>query len=161
MTSTLRSHLSVVWDRDANSIETMPYQEPTQLSFQLDHNENLVLFVGETSLTGETLIDILYNLQPSFLLDLRACPRFDFPGYSRKRAFLDFDHFGTKYFDLDSDDILLETNLLHEKLHRTSTELTGPLVVFVEGTSDIDQFSKAIPTPGTPAGKWTFALTGL
>lgn len=160
-----RPHLQIVWDKDAESRNFRAYREPVQLSLPIGHHENLIAFIGEAALSGILFTDVLRNIQPHYLLDLRTCPRFDFSGYSRKRAFSDFERWEAKYICLSADEtsggISDRAHALITKLRRDSKNLTGPLVVLVETVEAIDQVSKVLPEPNTSIGEWTITVDGF
>lgn len=160
-----RPHLQLVWDKDAKFRNSRAYREPVQLSLRIGHYENLIAFIGEAALSGILFTDVLRILQPHYLLDLRTCPRFDFSGYSRKRAFSDFERWEAKYICLSADEtsggISDRVHTLITKLLRDSKKLTGPLVVLVETAEAIDQVSQVIPDPNTSIGKWSITVDGL
>lgn len=160
-----RPHLQIVWDKDAKFRNSRIYRKPIQLSLPIGNHENLIAFIGEAALSGILFTDVLRTLQPHYLLDLRTCPRFDFSGYSRKRAFSDFARWEAKYICLSAEEtsggISDRVHALITKLRRDSKKLSGPLVVLVETEEAIDQVSQVIPEPNTSIGKWSITVDGL
>lgn len=160
-----RSHLKIVWDKDTNSSLAQAYKEPSQLNLQLDHFENLIAFIGVSVLSGTHVNNLLRTLKPLYILDLRTCPRFDFSGYSRKRAFSDFDRWKTKYICLSTDESVGDASgrvhALIAKLQRDAKALTGPIVVFVETDEMVEEVSEAIPEPSTSSARWEVMVDGL
>lgn len=159
-------HLRVVWDREAASRQ--PYREPVQLSFMLERLENRVAIIGEGGLTGLSIMELLQNLQPYYFLDLRTCPRFDFVGFSRKRAFSEFARIGVRYLCLSGDEASDEmTDRVQILVSKLQQDLAGPMVVIVDREEAVEHFSRALPLPKT-GGKaksgrtaWEFTVAGL
>ena len=160
--------LRVVWDKGAKPRTNRKYQVPVQFSFPLDRNENRIAFIGDTILTGSLLMELLRTIQPHYLLDLRICPRFDILGYSRKRAFSDFERWGAKYFCLSPGDESAEmSDRVQTIITKISRDLTGPMIVLVEAEDTVEQLSRALPKPKvrgkakTTKGEWEFTVAGI
>lgn len=158
-------HLSVVWNRETHSAESSQLAEPLQLSLQLDQTENLIACIGQGHLSGSVLSELLRTLRPHYLLDLRTCPRFDMIGYSRKKAFADFERWGAKYFQLTSTENTGELadrfQALISKVTSDTTQLRGPLVVVIETEDVVDQIVRAMPKRTGKEGAWCVSVEGL
>lgn len=162
MNRTRPSYLKIVRNNDQVASNTDEYCEPAQLTFQIEHDENLIAFIGEKGLSGILLTDVLQKLKPNYLLDLRKSPRFDLSGYSRKKAFSDFDRLKAKYICLSIDETVGEIServqSLISKLDNEQNKLTGPILILVESADAIDQVYQAMPEPNTGTGKWSITI---
>lgn len=170
MSRKTRSHLSVVWNKD--TAKATARRKPIQLDLPIGRDEYRVAFVGEGDLTGSFMLATLQSLQPNYLIDLRTCPRLDLPGYSRQKAFADFDRWGARYFCLSSQDAAAD---LHERVARVfemlEPQVRGPLLVIVDRDDAVDQFSERLmKVLAPPSNKkkaksaqpiWKFSVTGL
>jgi hypothetical protein len=153
------SYLRIVWDRDNPA--TMPqreYREPVQL--ELLPSDNLLLFSEDANLSADILLELLSNVKPHVILDFRSCPRFDFPGYSRRRAFYDFASWGVHYVvPATSTNIIGATSRVLDTLSKVGIpdeKFVGPILVLVDSDKCIDAISSLMPKVG---GKdWEVAI---
>lgn len=155
-------HLRVVWNRDAER-HIVPKVLHWQLNFPFGaHEKNLVTFIVETTMSGSLLSRTLRTIKPHYLLDLRSCPRFDVFGYSRQKAFYEFEHWGAKYVCLTtaeaSKEIAERVHTLISKLNLSQDFFSGPLVVLVENEEAVNQVTHALPKPNTKSGEWAIAI---
>jgi hypothetical protein len=155
-------HLRVVRDESACPAT---HREPIQLDLLLDRSESLVVFVGEPNLSGEVISRTLRTLRPNYVLDFRTCPRFDILGYSRKKAFTDFELCQAKYVTPSSEEASGDTSkrvaALLSKLSTDSQNLVGPLLVLVETEEAVELVFHALPKSKAKCGAWTLAVEGL
>lgn len=165
LTTTRRPQLKVAWSRSTSADDGRTVREPVQLSLQLGCADNLIACVGQERLSGSTLSSLLRTLRPSYLLDLRACPRFDLSdGYTRKKAFADLERWGAKYLFLTADEttgnLSERVRTLVNKLSKDASQVTGPLVVVVETEDAVEQISRALPRPARQQ-PWQIRFEGL
>lgn len=156
------THLRIVWNREAER-HSVPKVLHWQLNFPFgSHEKNLLTFIVEKSMSGSLLSRALRTIKPHYLLDLRSCPRFDVFGYSRQKAFYEFEHWGAKYVCLTtaeaSKEITERVHALILKLNHPQEYLAGPLVVLVENEEVVEQVTHALPKPKTRSGEWSIAI---
>lgn len=156
------THLRVVWNREAVR-HGVPKAPHWQMNFPFgSHEKNLITFIVDTTMSGSLLSRALRAIKPHYLLDLRPCPRFDVFGYSRQKAFYEFEHCGAKYVCLTTAEASWEiTERVHAlilKVNRSQEYLSGPLVVLVENEDVVDQVTHALPKSSTKSGEWSIAI---
>lgn len=156
------SHLRVVWSREVE-LQRLAKAPQWQLNFPFGGGEkNLITFIIESTMSGTLMSRALRTIKPHYLLDLRTCPRFDVFGYSRQKAFNEFEHCGAKYVCLTtaeaSKEITERVQALISKLNEPQERFAGPLVVLVEDERVVDQVTHALPKSNTKSGEWTIAI---
>ena len=102
-----RGFLRLVWDSVAGN--KLRSDAPSiQIDLFEDKSEYSVLVIYFSDIDSESFSNALRNTHPSHIIDMRANPRFDIAGYSRKIAFTEFESIGAKYMDylelLDKDE---------------------------------------------------------
>jgi hypothetical protein len=157
-------HLSVVWSTNIHSPLRLGLIEPKQLSLEFSEKERLITCIEDKQLSASKLISVLSSLKPYYLLDLRSCPRFDFLGYSRKKAFADFERWNTKYFCLTTQEaaqgVRERSQMIISKLRSKNDHVTGPFVVLVETLDTVEEFRRALPPPEDVKWDWSILIEG-
>lgn len=157
-----RNRLRIVWNKDASvmPVTRNAYRKPVQMDLGLDASVKSMRFVDESCLSGDVLVSLLEKLKPNFVFDLRSCPRFDFVGYSRRRAFTDFHYFGACYVAPSADfglgDLAQRARDLCEKVSVSHRELVGPILVLIDSEQSIDPIAHAMPK--AKHGDWVVAI---
>ena len=93
--------------------------------------------------TGARLPDILHQVRPRLVADVRALPRFDFGNLSRSRMFQAFNELMITYHDLGAE-VGRRCEWPHERVIEAvrtilTTTTEGPLVLLLEGRLRTEQ----------------------
>lgn len=104
MGTQIRTLLHLVFDKDASgqTLSSRGHFEPFQQSLLGSVGRTLFLCTTDT-LTEQSFLSILTELNPKVTIDLRVSPRFDFGTLNRKRALALFEGLGISYFDAASN----------------------------------------------------------
>lgn len=102
-----------------------------QLKFNLDgsHEEKRVMLVPMNNMHGQRFAELVSNLRPKVVLDMRHAIRFDLPGTNRSHIFAHFSHFEAFYttaslpwHEFNSADFMLDRGTLSQRLHHEILE---------------------------------------
>jgi len=152
------SHLSLVWDKEKRRrCGESTKRVPAQYDLGLDSFPNTITFVDKECLSQEVLHALLARVRPHLIFDLRMVPRFDFPGYSRKRAFMDFQQ--SDAFYLSSSGIAGERDFLPDLMKRLRAyhkKLVGPLLMIIDSEQQIDTVFQSVPRMGKK--NWSISI---
>lgn len=156
--------LKLVWDSES-AIKAKQNKESHDLFVQMDmfssRNENSIFIVYFSDIDGKSFSDALNDIHPEYIIDMRPNPRFDIPGYSRKKAFSEFHEIGIKYFDyvelLDGNDrdkshILIAVKKLFEKIQK------GPFAI-IFGNREQDELYEEQLLKHLPENKKVWELS--
>lgn len=130
-----KGFIKLVYSKDDHSHAHIERREKAlsgQLSMFPSHSPNMIVFVTSGQLDEGSFTHLLDSIHPSYFIDLRSAPRFDYGALNRIKAFDLFDTSDVTYFDLDPSDLAA-----FEILIKKSTEKTWA------GSSG--QFKKKIP----------------
>ena len=106
---TKRNQLYVVPKQKRMPISTLDFVEPgTQGMLFPAPKRGLILFVLFPDVTEQEFRDVLKSAMPSYVIELRASPRFDIGSLTRQTVFQAFHHHNIRYADLTS--ALMGTN---------------------------------------------------
>jgi hypothetical protein len=109
----------------------------------------LLIFMHFPDITEEEFRETLEYSKPSFVLELRASPRFDIGRLNRQLAFQAFQSQNTTYMDLTSSlmgkidrDAVLGS--LHKFLHRFKPSFDQPVMLLLNRIESDERFLKNI-----------------
>jgi len=125
-------------------------------------NGNSIIIIYFSDIDGALFSEAIQKTHPKCILDMRANPRFDISGYSRKIAFGEFDNLGTTYIDYvelvgasdkSKDHLIDAAEKIVEKIKQ------GPLV-FIFGKKEQDGIYEEELMHKLPTGKeeWDLAV---
>ena len=98
MSNKKRDFLQLVWDSVTN--EHLKSGIPSiQMNLFTHSDERSILVIYFSDIDKVSFSNALRSTNPSYIIDMRSNPRFDITGYSRKRAFTEFENIGAKYMD--------------------------------------------------------------
>ncbi len=125
-------------------------------------DSRLVVLVNIETITGDQLLDLVGQTNPSVVFDLRISPRFDLEGIDRSLFFNTLQNMKTKYFDLAAtheiqtgDDPqlypLTAAKLISE--HLSSLKIDGPILVFLSHSKQVLDCTVVFPSLLEPVPK--------
>ncbi|MEO5331140.1 MAG: hypothetical protein H7839_03890 [Magnetococcus sp. YQC-5] len=134
----------------------------SQMSLFPYFDERLVLLVNIESISGEQLLGLIADTKPSVVFDLRPCPRFDLEGIDRPTFLKIIKEKQARYFDLANANGILTSDdpklhpvyaaaLVSDKL--ASLKLTGPILVFLNSSQQVTDYSISFPGSLKPIPK--------
>lgn len=145
-------HLRVVSsNKDENakaSRDSLP-QNPEQLLLNFfDNKKNIFPFIFD-SFSSEHFSNILNERKLGYILDLRICPRFDLYGYSRQKAFSEFNANNIKYISLmmdeHTDNLIVNLNNLIKKINLNWSEIDDSIALLIdEDTNELEMIPQKI-----------------
>jgi len=114
------------------------FPEPVQVALFPRITKTLAVFVAFPGISETEFAAALESSRPTFVFELRVCPRFDIGRLNRREAFQWFQKINAQYMDVSSaaassnhlDLILALRNIF------THLELTGPLMFLTDNPSD-------------------------
>lgn len=156
MTTTKLGHLRLV-------PESTPRPAPVQ--GDLFANQRVLWVVRwNIRLSGDVFVQMIAQMSPLFLFDLRRAPTFDLPGLTRKRALSYFESRNIWYCDLavsfSSQEEPAETLWRavddRTRVGRCTAEkgITRPCVAIVENTKQASTLRSKLPVDAFP-GDWS------
>jgi len=114
---TKRNQLYIVPKQKRMPISALDFVEPgTQGMLFPAPKHGLILFVLFPDVTEQEFRDVLKSAMPSYVIELRASPRFDIGNLTRQAAFQAFQHHNINYLDLTS--ALMKTSDIDAVLYR-------------------------------------------
>lgn len=81
------------------NINKREYNPSHQIDMFTGSKDNSILIIYFSDIDGALFSEAIHKAHPKCILDMRANPRFDIAGYSRKIAFGEFDSLGSTYID--------------------------------------------------------------
>ncbi|MGD0669524.1 MAG: hypothetical protein ABSB23_18350 [Bryobacteraceae bacterium] len=132
-----RPLLLVVKPERQTSPRPQDFVEPVQEALFPSPNKALAVFVAVPEITENEFTVALESSRPTFVLELRACPRFDVGRLNRREAFQRFQNVNAQYVDVSScapssgeiDVILTLRNVLAQ------LRVPGPLMFLLDSSS--------------------------
>lgn len=157
----------VILDRFQNR-PRISNESNVQLTFefyQVEHNK-MTIAVMDT-VHGIEFCDIVSELRPKVVLDMRRSVRFDLPGSSRSHIFRQFSKNGTlysraslKWHDLTPSDFMLGENSLSIRLkHELLEREESPLLILVQKSSHAQLLHSFVNRQLQESGKDNWLIT--
>lgn len=127
--------------------------EPVQAALFMGPKTTSAVFVSFTHLKESDFVNALDFARPRFIFELRSFPRFDVGQLNRRSAFQHFEATNSRYFDLAvSGPDLMER--LRENLRQVGAALIGPVMFFVDGSTQGLEFEVAEVLQEVSAQTW-------
>jgi hypothetical protein len=137
--------------RDARRGNTA--SEPVQATLFMGPKSTSAVFVSFAHLKENDFVKALEYARPRFIFELRSCPRFDLGQLNRRSAFQRFEETKSQYFDLAvTGPDLMER--LRDHLRQVGPALTGPVMFFVDGSTQGLEFEIAQALKEVSAQSW-------
>jgi hypothetical protein len=92
--------LKLVWNSSAKRQQRQDVSY-IQTEFFYNHDKNSIIFIHIDKIDWKSFERALFSIHPSFIVDMRANPRFDNHGFTRKDVFSEIEKIGAKYVDID------------------------------------------------------------